>query len=586
MNIHPASYSAATAGRFPPSIYRHAALLIGIVGLLLRLAFALLPLDAHLILLEDDAWMVTAIARNAALGLGITADGINPTTGFQPLHPLTIGTLPFLIAPDALDAGFSASLALCALLASLACWPLWSLARRLGGDHAGLIAVTLYALNPTIIRLTINGMETALGLLLLLTLFAAFYALDLRRLPQILLLALLTALAILARLDASLAFAAISATLGLQLLQVAQAAPGSLRDRLAGMLPGLGRLVSYCAVTLLLLLPYFSFNYIIGGRIGPSSGAALAFMQSYRGSFYLTNGLSAFYQNSAIYLDWLPSLWFKLILVIGAVIGLLRLLGRRLGQALPLLLFIPVPPLYYGYYLQQIRERYFVGLSAILIILLAWAAAECLRRRPTRSSVAAISGTLLVIIGLNCYEAIGFYQRMRTHAELTQPTSYQAALWIRDNLPADALIGAKNSGIYQYYSGHTVLNIDGKLNHEILPMLEQRTLLDYLRRQSVEYLVDRENTMAHHVMFYSRQFGEAPYHRTPSLSERIAIYGRIAANTLGADLPLVLDDQRSFTPIRPFSDAAEIIARFERPNDSTNPVVVYRLKPTTEPGAP
>jgi hypothetical protein len=39
-------------------------------------------------------------------------------------------------------------------------------------------------------------------------------------------------------------------------------------------------------------------------------------------------------------------------------------------------------------------------------------------------------------------------------------------------------------------------------------------------------------------------------------------------------------------PTRPFTDAAEIVQRFERPNEAANPVVVYRLKPTDAPGVP
>lgn len=69
-------------------------ILLGAAGL--RLGFALLPLDLLGMLLEDDAWMVAAIARHWAIGNGITADGVNPTNGFHPLYPLTLGALPYL----------------------------------------------------------------------------------------------------------------------------------------------------------------------------------------------------------------------------------------------------------------------------------------------------------------------------------------------------------------------------------------------------------------------------------------------------------------------------------------------------------
>jgi hypothetical protein len=309
-------------------------------------------------------------------------------------------------------------------------------------------------------------------------------------------------------------------------------------------------------------------------------------MHSYQGDFNLTNGVRGLGLNSAVWLGWVPrpSLLILLALALGALF--LWVFGRRLAAALPLLLYLPVPPLYYGYLLQQARERYFVGFSAVLVILLAWLGAELWRRRPGGAARLALAAAAAVIIGLNATEAIRFYQRKLTEPEQTQPTTYQAALWIRDHLPPGTVIGAKNSGLYQYYSGHVVLNIDGKLNHEIVPVMQARGLLDYLRSRGVEYLADREETMADHVAFYSAQFGPAPAHRTPTLIERIEIYGKMAAGVLGVGAPPRLDERAPWAPARPFTDAAEIVREFPRPNEAANPVVVYRLKPAGAPGVP
>lgn len=548
--------------------------MLAAVGLLLRLAFALLPLSAHLVILEDDAWMVTTIARNFALGQGITADGVNTTNGFQPLYPLTLGALPYLVAPDALDFGFTANLVMCALLNTLVMWPLWWLARHFGGEMAGLLGVALFALNPNLIRNSINGMETSLGLLLFLTLFVAFYKLDFARVRNVLLLAVLTALAVLARLDASLAFAAITLTL---LLRV-------LTNRNAQAIRRLGLIGLYVTVTMVLLVPYFAFNQIVSESFSPSSGAALAYMQSYAGSFNITNGVQGIRQNSAIYLYWLTSPTIVILMSLVLVGLVVWLLGRRLWLAFPMLCYLPIPLLYYGYLLQQARDRYFVAFSAIVIVLLAWCGAEVLRRWPQRTTTFAVAGVVVMLVVGNTYRAFDYYQGKRTEAELTQPISYQAALWIRDNLPEDAVIGAKNSGIYQYYSGRTVVNIDGKLNHEMIPVMEQRMMLPYLRESGVQYLVDRKQVMERHVSFYSAELGDAPYHRTPTLLERIEIYGKIAANRLGANLPLHIDEgPTGFTASRPFSDVATIIQEFDRANERDNPVVVYQLKPEQVP---
>jgi hypothetical protein len=577
--------------------------IVAVIGLALRLAFALLPLSTHLIVLEDDAWMVTAIARNFALGLGITADGANPTTGFQPLYPLTLGALPYLIAPDALDAGFNANLVICALLNTLAIWPLWWLARRFGGELAGFLAATLFSLNPYLLRISVNGMETSMGLLMLLSLFVAFYKADHSNLKHMLGLAVLTALAVLARLDASLAFGAITLTMGLELLQAPTkgasltAKAGQLLRQIGGLLKQprvLLPILTYVVGTMLLLTPYFIFNKTVGGSFGPSSGKALTYMHSYgpgktpaeRGDYHLTNGLNAFSQNSAIDLDWIPAPWMLGVLIILMAALLVWALRWRLLGLLPLLIYLPIPPLYYGYLLQQARARYFVGISAVLIILLAWLGAELWRRRSGRLSAVVLAAATCTIIALNTGEAIRFYHEKLAETDQTQPTMYQAALWIRDTMPADALIGAKNSGILQYYSGHVILNIDGKLNHEIVPVMERRELLDYLRSKGITYLIDREEIMARHITFYSHQLSDAPTHHAPSLIERAVIYGKILANRLGAKLPLNIASRDDFTPTRQFSDVAEIVMTFARPNQASNPVVMYRLMPTDAPGVP
>src|SRR6266508_2824488 len=380
---------------------RRAVWALAAIGLVLRLAFAMLPLAVHLVVLEDDAWMVTAIARNFALGRGITADGANLTNGFQPLYPLTLGALPYLVAPNALDAGFTANLIICALLNTLALWPLWWLARRFGGQTAGLLAVTLFALNPYLIHVSVNAMETSLGLLLLLTLFVAFYRLDPTRASHVLTL-VLRAIRRPTTDDRRLT----------NLNGRIEDRGSRIEDRhlLSSILDprsssgwwvvgGRWSVVAlYVVATLAFLAPYFAFNYSVSGTFGPSSGAALAYMHSYgpglrpgdSGNFNLTNGLNALFQTSAVDLTWVPSQWIRLLIVAGFA-GLLALvIRRRLLDALPLLLYLPIPPLYYGYVLTQARERYFVGLSALLLILIAWLGAELWRRRPRRSTALAL----------------------------------------------------------------------------------------------------------------------------------------------------------------------------------------------------
>lgn len=551
--------SAAPAG-LPPAARRLLWAAVAL-GVLLRLAFALLPLSQHLMLLEDDAWMVTAIARNWAEGRGVTADGVNPTNGFHPLYTLTLGALPYLFT-DNLDAGFTASLLICALLASLVMWPLWRLAKHLGGERAALIAVALYALNPLAIRLTVNAMETAMALLLWATLAWAALAWERRTLKANLALAALTAATILTRLDASLLFASIA---GARLIWAWR------ERRLRAELP---LLAAYVAATFALLTPYFIRNQQLFGSLSPSSGAALVFLHSYAGSFALSNGLQAWYLNHLLPLEWLPS-----PLLMAALLGGLgwlawRLIGRELWRALPLWLYLLAVPLYYGYLMQHKNERYFVGFSLVLTVLAGWLIARALAARPGRWALLAAAGLTAVQI----VTAARLWEAQRAAPSLTQPTMHAMALWVRANLPADAVLGAKNSGIYQYYSGRTVVNLDGKLNHEILPALEQRRLSDYIRGKGIAYLVDREETLSQHVMFYSAEYAEAKPHRVPTLPERIGIYAALAGRSLGIGPGPALDTYGTFAVVKPFTATATIIEQMERPNEARNPVVVFQLQ--------
>ncbi|MBP8251152.1 MAG: glycosyltransferase family 39 protein, partial [Herpetosiphon sp.] len=543
-------------------------LIIGIVlaGVVLRVAFALLPLSQHLLLLEDDAWMVTAIARNWAMGKGITADGINPTNGFHPLYPLTLGAMPYVFAPNNLAFGFNANLVICALLASLVMLPLWKLMHHLAGERAALIALALYALNPVLIRLTVNGMETSMALLLWTTTLWTSVTFDLTKLKTNVWLAVITAGMILTRLDGALLFAAIAAARFLW----------AWKDkRLKREFP---LLTLYVTLTFALLIPYFWRNLSVFGSFSPSSGQALTYLHSYADSYALSNGIDGWYVNSAFSMD-----------VVGrSVIGALVWLGifaafviwavrRDLWRLLALVLYMPIPLVYYGYMMQQDNPRHFVPFSLAIIIFLAWALARLWQRQPQIGRILSIAVPIL-ILAVQILDAGQFWQQQRTTASQTQPTMYQAALWMRDNLPTDALIGAKNSGIYQYYSGHTVINIDGKLNQDILQVYEQRRMLDYLHEKKITYLVDREATMADHVQFYSSQFGDRPLHNVPTTLEQFRIYGTLLLKSLGLGAAPQLDRRDGFVPNRPFSDVATVIKTFPRPNDPTNPVVVFELK--------
>jgi hypothetical protein len=544
-------------------LLQHRWILIGILlaGLALRLAWAFLPLETLLLTLEDDAWMVTAIARHWALGHGITADGLTPTNGFHPLYPLTFGALPFLFAPDNLALGFRLNMVICALLNTLALLPLYGLLRHFSRPRLALLGTAAIALNPYFVRTSVNAMETSLALLLLLAFW--WYALQPAALTprRSLILGALAATATLARLDSLIAAALIGAWLLGRELHARRVTPWPF---------------VYGGVTLGLLVPYFVRNVVVFGALSPSSGRALAYLHSYRESFTFSGGVQLLAYNSLIYLEWLPTLALAaLIAALGGLLWALR--GPTLARLAPLVLYALSLTLYYSYIQQQGSPRYYGGVSIVLLVVL-WSGLETIADwRSGRLVQPALIA--LVLIGLNSAETIGYIRQQRTAPSASQTASYQAALWIRDNLPPEARLGAQNSGIMQYYSGHVVLNFDGKLNHEIIPVLERRELNRYLADKGIQYVVDLPEVEGY-LEFYSARFSDAKPHREVGTLGKLAIYARLILHKLGLGAAVELDVRVPTSLKRPFRADATIIYTAPLPNNPERAVTVYQLAPS------
>ena len=540
------------------------------LGLVLRLWWAGLPLSTLFQVLEDDAWMVAAIARQWALGHGITADGLTPTNGFHPLYPLTLGALPFLVAPDALDGGFRANMLICAGLNALALGPWYGLLRHLVTRRVALFGLAVIALNPFWVRASVNAMETSLALLCLATLW--WYALrpgawtNRRGIT----LGVLAAVATLARLDSLLA----AGWLGLWLL-----ATWRWRNGGSWRLPTPA--IAFGLTTALLLAPYFVRNVLVFGAFAPSSGRALSYLHSYRESFTFTGGVQLLAYNPAINLQWLPTP--VLALLIAGLAGVVWLLRRSCAARLaPLVLYALSVAFYYSYLQQQGSPRYYGGVGFALVALLC-CGLEALTQRMARRvhavrSSAFMVGLVVLVCGLNALETVNFFRQQRTSRTIGQPAMYETARWIAANLPPDAIVGAQNSGIMQYYTERVVLNFDGKLNHEIIPVLEQRRLNTYLYSKGVRYVVDLPE-VAQYLEFYSNRYTDAPAHQEIGSVGKLMIYARLLAHKVGLGPTVALDVREPTAIKRRFGEDAEVIHAVPLPNDASRAVTVFRLLP-------
>ncbi len=72
-----------------------------------------------------------------------------------------------------------------------------------------------------------------------------------------------------------------------------------------------------------------------------------------------------------------------------------------------------------------------------------------------------------------------------------QADMYSGAVYLNENLGKDEKAGAFNTGIFSYYSGKTVVNLDGVVNYDIVDERKKGTTLsEYLIKNKIEYVID------------------------------------------------------------------------------------------------
>ena len=126
-------------------------------------------------------------------------------------------------------------------------------------------------------------------------------------------------------------------------------------------------------------------------------------------------------------------------------------------------------------------SRYFSPvalLSTIMIIgILAW----FFSRKPGLA-LAACTALALLATG---YVGLSLFGKSLTDSYWDQITL------VRDYVPADALVGAPQSGTLGYFRDH-VVNLDGKVNESLLDYMKSGTGWKYLQEQKIQWVSDGE----------------------------------------------------------------------------------------------
>ncbi len=415
---------------------------------------------------SDDAYYYLVIAQNAVAGHGFTMDRISPTNGFHPLWMWTL--LPVVkVAGGDIHALLLTVQALCVLLFACAGGILCGLARtRAGAAPAYLVGLML--MFPRIENSALSGLESALVLLLLVLLIAellrggALWSAEPRQADAR--VGGLVGLLLLGRLDSVFLASSLAVYVLVHGLWRGEGAFGTrlwrvVRKELALFWP-----------TLVLVIPYLVSNQLAFGRMMPVSGAL-------KTSFPVA-GWSPHHLN-------VEHLGLLALAVGGCAIELWRGRGRDpLVRLLALFAAgMTAHALYTVLYMRwAVMIWHFITFVPVGALALALLARDVVPRLSRRTVIAALA--LLTLLQAGAL-AISLSNLGRTWTV----AAHEAGLWVAANLPDDALLAMKDSGIFSYYAQRRVMNLDGLANSfEYARTVCEGRVDDFLQRHGVQYV--------------------------------------------------------------------------------------------------
>jgi hypothetical protein len=425
----------------------------------------------------DDACYFARIAENVAWGHGFTFDQINPTNGYQPLWLYLL--IPIQRLPLSLESRFFAGLMLQCVLLTVAAFLLYGTLARL--TRRSLLLASAAVFSTLVFLPAINGMETAVQILLIVSLFAFGYRAKVFERPGVLrslAFGVLAGMMILARLDSI--FLAIA--LGAVLLIRALGGGTGRRSRFAQL--GLIALGAALVVS-----PYLAHNFIRFGAFVPISGQIKS---SFPHAQWHASLLERFGVRGLIHIGLATafSVWYllRLIHLRGAPFERRFLLAAALVGSVALLLHAAHALLFMKW---AVFRWHFIWYALVTSIVMLEPLRAILASPPLRSRtwLPLALGMILVVAGLG-----ELVRKEGAHDVYDwRHASYDAARWARTHVPEDAVMAMHDAGVFGYFSGRRVINLDGVVN----TMGYQDTLRDghwsdYLKSRGVHYIVKHD----------------------------------------------------------------------------------------------
>ncbi|MCK5243476.1 hypothetical protein KAR34_13590 [bacterium] len=483
-----------------------ALLFLGIFALFTRLLLAWQPVENLLIFtVSDDMYYYLTLARRFVSGEGLTFDGLSRTNGFHPLYFLLCSLVLKLQLARELTTHLL--LTLSSMFGVLTAYLIYCIVQQVTRNKfLGFLAFALYGFNPYVVALDLNGMETALYGLLLACSVYLYLRLRIARSTKLWewgLLGVTVGLTFLARTE-GIFFPFLVAGDGLWRVFRRDISKAQLIHYAVALL-----------AALLVTSPWLLWNIFNFGTIEQDSGKIFPYIaqlhfEKYHGYQagaidYLKEIIRNIAWNVYILGNMLLGIpytvpkrylvFFLLIpfFVLGFMLGRFPWSWKKVkghwgifgfGIAYAVLMFC-----YYSIHHRASFWRYFYAMLIVLLpVFCLWLSGFDWKMKK--------QAAITTVVGVVVYLSLSTYAMIVKQTQHPQQTiMYQAAIWMQDNIPTPARVGAFNAGIYGFWSDRTVINLDGVANNDILANMKNKTLGEYFQKRKITYLCEFESTL-------------------------------------------------------------------------------------------
>ncbi len=436
----------------------------------------------------DDAYIHLCYARSLATGQGFSFNPGEPSLGFT--SPLWVMVLALAGKVGAIEAGARLvgflSMCLSAIMVhDLVFRSLTRQARAISKNQVSLFAASssvVFGLSGNLLWISLSGMESSL--FMALGLLALWSIKDDRP-------AWLTGLALgllmLCRLTGIVLFVMVCAYFIFR-----------LKPRLRALLP--------LALAPVVYAPWPAFTWFGFGSLMPYTGAGkLASNLFNRGHNLLAEYRYLLWHLRYLW-DWDRGLLLLLFLcLIGGLFLIVRYLRKNstTGIEPSMLLLMLWPLLHFGLHALTFRStytltpyhnlRYQVPLLAALpaggALLLGLLADRVSLKWQAKWPAWAAAALLISVAGLGAWGMPAWKQVYQDNIEHLRQVHQTAALYVRDNLPADARVACFDIGSLKYFSERYVIDLGGLVDPEIHSDLRQRRVGPYLVRSRATHYI-------------------------------------------------------------------------------------------------